>query len=118
MESLNNQNCAPCEGGIDPLSDQRVARLLPQVPEWSLSEDALGIERNFAFDDFEKGMAFVNALAWLANQQGHHPDFRVGFNYCQVRFTTHAINGLSENDFICAAKLNALYDTAMPETSE
>jgi len=104
---LKEHHCTPCEGGIDPLSEDRIARLLPQVPDWQLAEDGLAIQRRFEFAHFNKTMAFVNLLAWIANRQGHHPDFTVGFYHCDVRFTTHAIGGLSENDFICAARLDA-----------
>lgn len=116
MEELQTRRCKPCEGGIDPLSDARVAVLLPQVPGWQLSADRRGIERRFGFAGFNRVMSFINALAWLSNQQDHHPDFRAGFNYCTVRFTTHAIDGLSENDFICAARLNALHEHCPTET--
>jgi 4a-hydroxytetrahydrobiopterin dehydratase len=79
-----------------------------QVPGWALSEDGNTITRRFEFKGFYKCMSFINAMAWIANAENHHPDFSAGYNYCEVNFTTHAINGLSENDFICAAKLNEL----------
>jgi 4a-hydroxytetrahydrobiopterin dehydratase len=81
---------------------------LPQVPGWELSEDGAMITRRFEFKGFYKCMGFINAMAWVANSENHHPDFLAGYNYCVVNFTTHAIDGLSENDFICAAKLNEL----------
>ena len=73
---------------------------------WSLAENALSIRREFRFRDFYRTMSFVNALAHIANIEDHHPDLEVGYNYCRVRYTTHAIGGLSENDFICAAKID------------
>lgn len=109
---LREQTCRPCEGGIDPLPPERVARLLPQVPGWTLDPDGTTLSRRFEFDDFPQNIAFINALAWLANRQGHHPDFTASAYHCTVNFTTHAIGGLSENDFICAARLNAIADTA------
>lgn len=109
MNSLSDRHCEPCEGGIDPLRPERIQTLLPQVQEWQLGDDERAIGRRFSFSGFDKVIGFINAMAWLSNQQGHHPDFRAGFNYCDVVFTTHAINGLSENDFICAARLNKLY---------
>lgn len=109
-DALEQRKCVPCEGGMAPLSAERVATLLAQVPGWSLSADGKKIARRFEFKGFYKTMAFINAMAWIANQQGHHPDFEAGYNFCLVHFTTHAIDGLSENDFICAAKLNALLD--------
>jgi 4a-hydroxytetrahydrobiopterin dehydratase len=109
-EDLQNQKCKPCEGGTEPLSRDRAEKLLEQVPGWQVSDDGKKIHRRFEFKGFYKTMAFINAMAWIANQEGHHPDFEAGYNYCLVHFTTHAIDGLSENDFICAAKLNALLD--------
>jgi len=109
-ESLQERKCTPCEGGTQPLERQRAETLLAQVPGWQLSDDGKRIRRRFEFKGFYKTMAFINAMAWVANQQGHHPDFEGGYNFCQVNFTTHAIDGLSENDFICAARLNALLD--------
>lgn len=107
---LAERLCTPCEGGIDPLPKARVDRLLPQVPGWSLADQGRGLQRRFTFSDFRLLIGFVNALAWIANRQGHHPDFTVSHYDCRVNWTTHAIGGLSENDFICAARVNALVD--------
>ena len=109
-EDLKQQKSAPCEGGTQPLDRDRIGTLLAQVPGWEASDDGKRISRRFEFKGFYKTMAFINAMAWVANQEGHHPDFEAGYNFCLVNFTTHAIDGLSENDFICAAKLNALLD--------
>jgi len=109
-EDLKQQKCAPCEGGTQPLDRDRIDTLLAQVQGWQVTEDDKKIFRRFEFKGFYKTMAFINAMAWVANQEGHHPDFEGGYNFCLVNFTTHAIDGLSENDFICAAKLNALLD--------
>jgi 4a-hydroxytetrahydrobiopterin dehydratase len=101
--------CVPCEGGVAPLNRVQADKLAKQLdPAWAISEDCSAIVRRFEFKGFYKTMAFVNAIAWIANQENHHPDLRVGYNYCEVTFTTHAIAGLSENDFICAAKVDAL----------
>ncbi len=81
---------------------------MDQVPGWELSEDGTTLTRRFEFKGFYKCMSFINAMAWIANSENHHPDFSAGYNYCVVNFTTHAIDGLSENDFICAAKVNEL----------
>jgi len=110
MTDLSQQKCVPCEGGTQPLSEQQASELLQQVPGWTLQQDGKAIQRRFEFKGFYKTMAFINAMAWIANQQMHHPDFSAGYNFCLVTFTTHAINGLSENDFICAAKINELLD--------
>ena len=109
-DRLTEKKCIPCEGGMDPLDRERVDELLPQVPGWQVDEDNKRIFRRFEFKGFYKTMAFINAMAWVANQDNHHPDFEAGYNFCLVNFSTHAIDGLSENDFICAAKLNALLD--------
>ncbi|MFT5140856.1 MAG: 4a-hydroxytetrahydrobiopterin dehydratase [Rhodothermales bacterium] len=110
MKRLREQHCKPCEGGVSPLSVSRITLFLEQVPGWQPSEDGKSIKRSFKFKGFFRTMSFVNALAWIANQQGHHPDFSVGYHYCEVQFTTHAIGGLSENDFICASRVNALME--------
>jgi len=107
--SLDNRQCIPCEGGIPALSRDEAEQLLTQLSEgWQLDSDTKQISKDFMFKGFYRTMAFVNAMAWIANSENHHPDFEVGYNHCLVRFTTHAIDGLSENDFICAAKVDAL----------
>ncbi len=83
-------------------------RLLGQLSEWRLSEDGKEICRGFKFKNFHETMEFVNALAWIAHREDHHPDFEVGYNRCAVRYSTHAVGGLSENDFILAAKIDLL----------
>lgn len=89
---------------------QEAERLLADVEGWSLSDDGKMIRRRFEFRGFFRTMSFINAMAWVVNNEGHHPDFSAGYNYCDVGFTTHAIDGLSENDFICAAKVNSLLE--------
>jgi len=89
---------------------EEAERMLGEIEGWSLSDDGKKINRRFEFRGFYRTMSFINAMAWMVNNEGHHPDFSAGYNYCDVDFTTHAIDGLSENDFICAAKLNALLD--------
>jgi len=107
-DTLTKKQCAPCEGGTDPLDRDRVKELLAQIPGWQVDAGGKKIYRRFEFKGFYKTMAFINAMAWIANQEGHHPDFEAGYNFCLIHFTTHAIDGLSENDFICAARVNAL----------
>lgn len=109
-ERLQSKKCKPCEGGTEPLNRDEAEKLLEQVHGWEISNDNKRISRRFEFKGFYKTMAFINAMAWIANQEMHHPDFEAGYNFCVVNFTTHAIDGLSENDFICAAKINALLD--------
>ena len=108
--ALTDRHCKPCEGGVDPMSREQAGNLIGQVPAWALADDGKSISRRFEFKGFYKCMAFINAMAWIANQEGHHPDFKAGYSYCEVTFTTHAIDGLSENDFMCAAKTDALLD--------
>ena len=105
---LTDKSCKPCEGGVAPLTHQEAKETMSQVDGWVLSEDGKMISRSFRFKDFYQTMAFINAMAWIANSEDHHPDFSAGYNTCEVAYTTHAIGGLSENDFICAAKINAL----------
>ncbi len=108
-ESLVERRCAPCEGGVSPLSRADAERLGRQIDAaWQLSSDASYIERRFEFPVFGRTMAFVNAVAWVATMEGHHPDMTVSYGRCVVRYTTHAIDGLSDNDFICAAKIDRL----------
>jgi 4a-hydroxytetrahydrobiopterin dehydratase len=108
MTDLAAIRCVACEGGVPPLASEEINKLLPEIKGWEVDQDSKFIRRRFSFKGFYKTMAFVNALAWIANQENHHPDLEVGYNYCVVKYTTHAINGLSKNDFICAAKINNL----------
>jgi 4a-hydroxytetrahydrobiopterin dehydratase len=104
---LASRRCKPCEGGSS--LDATAARdLLRQLEGWQLDEKAAQIHRRFDFKNFHETMAFVNAVAWIAHQEDHHPDLEVGYNRCKVHYSTHAVSGLSENDFICAAKIDAL----------
>jgi len=109
MSDLQEQRCKPCEGGVAPLSLPESQALLEQLNAgWRLSDDGKAIRREFRFKNFYRTMSFVNAIAHIANVEDHHPDLQVGYDYCNVTFATHAIDGLSENDFICAAKVDAL----------
>jgi len=106
---LAEQRCTPCEGGVRPLSAAEARVQLKRIdPAWALDASATAIRRSYKFKNFYRTMSFVNAVAHVANGEDHHPDLEVGYNYCHVRFTTHAIGGLSENDFICAAKVDRL----------
>ena|ERR1700751_1479033 len=109
MSGLAERRCKPCEGGIPPLTAAEAQRFLAQIStSWAVTENNLAIRREFRFRDFYRTMSFVNALAHIANIEDHHPDLEVGYNYCHVTFTTHAVGGLSENDFVCAAKLDLI----------
>lgn len=106
--NLTEKHCKPCEGGVAALSKQEAEVMLNDIKGWSLNDEGTWLSKDFDFTDFYHTMSFVNAVAHVANQEGHHPDMEVGYNYCRIRFQTHAINGLSENDFICAAKIDQL----------
>jgi 4a-hydroxytetrahydrobiopterin dehydratase len=109
MTDLSARRCVPCEGGIAPLSRSAAEEVLQRLDEnWQLALDATSIQREFRFKDFFRTMSFVNAVAHVSNIEDHHPDLEVGYDYCRVRYTTHAIGGLSENDLICAAKVDQL----------
>ncbi len=108
MTELVSKTCKPCEGGTKPLTPQAAKALLQQTSGWEINEGGDEIVRTYEFKNYYQTMAFVNALAWVAHREDHHPDIEVGYKRCRVRYSTHAIGGLSENDFICAAKINAL----------
>ncbi|MDH3467772.1 MAG: 4a-hydroxytetrahydrobiopterin dehydratase [Gammaproteobacteria bacterium] len=108
MDALNSRSCKPCEGGVAAMDLDTAHQLLAQVPQWKINESADGISRQFTFKNYYQTMAFVNALAWIAHREDHHPDIEVGYKHCLVKYSTHAVNGLSENDFICAAKIDDL----------
>ena len=108
MSDLAEKTCQACEGGVSPLEAAEAASLQKQVPQWQLDEAHKVITRTFSFKGYYKTIAFVNAIAWIAQQQGHHPDLEVSFGKVVVHFSTHAVSGLTENDFICAAKVDNL----------
>lgn len=108
MEDLTSRKCKPCEGGVEPLKAPEIENLLRELPGWKMENGA--IARQYSFKDHYQVLAFVNALAWISHREDHHPDLAVGYNTCRVSYHTHAIKGLSENDFICAAKVDALFD--------
>ncbi len=109
MKELSAKKCVPCEGGVPPLKPAKANTLRKQLHrDWNIAKDAKSLERSFKFKDFYRTMSFVNAVAYIANQEDHHPDLEVGYDYCRVTFSTHSIGGLSQNDFICAAKVDLL----------
>ena len=108
MNELAQKRCKPCEGGVAPLSSAQIGPMLKGVPGWAL--EGKQITRAYAFRNYHETMAFVNATAWISHREDHHPDLLVGYNQCTVKYWTHAIGGLSENDFICAAKLDGLFE--------
>lgn len=107
-EELARSHCEPRKGKQHALDAPAVQALLEEMPGWKLAQDASGISKTFRFDDFHRTMAFVNAVAWIAHVEDHHPDFRVSYPSCELHYSTHDVGGLSLNDFICAAKVDAL----------
>lgn len=108
ISDVRTKKCVPCEGNVPPLSPEQTAEYLQQVAGWSISEGGLTIFREYTFKDFEETIAFVNKIAQVAESEGHHPDLQVSYGKIRVELTTHAIGGLSENDFIVAAKIDDL----------
>jgi 4a-hydroxytetrahydrobiopterin dehydratase len=106
MTTLTQKFCMACEAGTPPMPAAQAQTLLAEVPGWDLADQTLS--RTFRFKDFKAAMAFVNQVAELAEAEGHHPDIHISWNRVRLELTTHAIKGLSENDFILAAKVNAL----------
>lgn len=103
---LEERKCVPCEGGMEPWKEDQIQEALKELDGWELKENK--ITKNFSFRNYYETLSFVNAVAWLANQENHHPDLFVTYKNCRVDYYTHAIGGISENDLICAAKVNQL----------
>ena len=105
---LKEKVCVPCQGGIPPLDCTAAEKLIDQTPAWSLSENCSNIKRSFKFSDFDTTLKFVIKVAELSEEEGHHPDISFGWGYAEIMIYTHKINGLHENDFILAAKIDLL----------
>ena len=105
---LAQARCIARRGHEHRLTEASIRELRAQVPGWDLVEDGHALSRSFGFPDYYRTMSFVNALAHVANAENHHPDLSVHYDRCVVRWSTHDVGGLSENDFICAAKADAL----------
>jgi 4a-hydroxytetrahydrobiopterin dehydratase len=109
MTPLHEQQCLTPEQGLHRLPEDEITALLLQVRDWVHDGDSRTLSKNFTFDNYYQTIAFVNALAWIVHGEDHHPDLEVAYNHCTVHFTTHAVDGLSINDFICAAKIDSLH---------
>jgi 4a-hydroxytetrahydrobiopterin dehydratase len=107
---LASKSCVPCRGGIPPLTREEAGQLLAGAPGWSLEENGTRLTHRFEFEDFRKAIAFVNRVADIAEEQGHHPDIAIHWNKVDLVLWTHKIGGLHENDFILAAKVNRLLE--------
>jgi 4a-hydroxytetrahydrobiopterin dehydratase len=109
MTRLRDRKCVPYPPGTPPAGPARIAELQAELhPDWHVDAGRQLLVRDFKFENFHATMAFVNAVAWIAHVEDHHPDLELGYGHCRVRFSTHSVGGLSENDFICAAKVDAL----------
>jgi len=104
---LTRKNCQPCTAGTPALTEKEARALLQQLDSWTLNDKS--IIKTFAFKNYYQAIAFVNAVAWMTHREDHHPDMLVSYNQCRVEYSTHAVGGLSENDFICAVKVDALF---------
>jgi len=103
---LIQRKCKPCEGGTTPHGEFEIRQAVGQLEGWAYQHGEL--VRTCTFKNYYETMAFVNAVAWLSHREDHHPVMEVGYKTCQIRYSTHAIKGISDNDFICAAKVNKL----------
>ncbi len=109
MTRLMDRNCRACAPGTPALDTAAAGELLAQLADgWTITGDGRSLRRAFRFKDFHRVMGFANAVAWIANAEDHHPDLELGYDYCRIALSTHSIGGLSENDFICAARIDAL----------
>ena len=107
-EPLARKRCIPCEGGVLPLTKPEAEKLLAELNGWMLVDEAHLLAKTFRFKNFVETMKFVNEVARIAEEEGHHPDMSVSYNTLGIELTTHSINGLSENDFILAAKVDEI----------
>jgi len=109
LDELEAAACQPLRGSEHLMDTKRIDDLLALLPDWSLVEHGRALRREFVFPDYYRTMAFVNALAFIAHAEDHHPDLGVHFNRCVVRYSTHDVGGVSINDFICATKAERLF---------
>jgi 4a-hydroxytetrahydrobiopterin dehydratase len=108
QQDLTTRRCVPCEGGVAPLDTKSVSLWLHSVPGWTALENPPTLERVFEFTEYARALSFANAVAWVAIRENHHPVIELHYSRCVVRYYTHSVSGLTENDFICAAKISAL----------
>jgi len=107
-QDLASKKCVPCEGGVEPISRERAQEYLKQLnSDWQIIDNGRKIRREFKFKNFKETLNFVNKVGEIAENEGHHPDIEFGWGYVNITLFTHAINGLFENDFILAAKIDS-----------
>ncbi len=104
---LLNKKCIPCEGGVLPFDKEQAEKYLAELSLWALDEKGTGISKEYKFKDFIEAINFVDKVAKIAEEEGHHPDIHVFYNKVLLNLSTHSIGGLSENDFILATKIDA-----------
>jgi 4a-hydroxytetrahydrobiopterin dehydratase len=107
-EGLLRKKCKPCEGGVAPMTDVQIGHMLKGLAGWEYKNGR--VQKTFKFKNYHETMAFANATAWISHREDHHPDISLGYSQATVAYMTHAIKGISENDFICAAKIDALFE--------
>ncbi|MGC2166012.1 MAG: 4a-hydroxytetrahydrobiopterin dehydratase [Gallionella sp.] len=107
MSALVNKHCRLGKTDKGPLGQAMISNLMEQLDGWELSDQS--ITRTYRFNDYYQTISFVNAIAWIAHTEDHHPQLTVSYNSCKVEYSTHAANGLTENDFICASKVDAVF---------
>jgi len=110
IDELARLHCQPRKGAENALDAARITELLAQLPGWELRNDGKAMVKDFRFADFHHTLGFINAVGFMANQEDHHPDLEAGYGHCQVLWSTHDVGGLSLNDFICAARVEALLE--------
>ena len=106
MSDLTEKKCKPCEGCVEPMSTEAISTMLDSINGWQFKENRL--TKTWVLKNHYQAISLVNAIAWIANQEGHHPTLTITYNQCTIEYTTHAAKGLTENDFICAAKIDNL----------
>jgi 4a-hydroxytetrahydrobiopterin dehydratase len=107
---LTQKHCVPCEGGTPPFTPEQEDGYIKEVPSWTLDQEGIHkLKKRFSFNKFKEAIAFVNRVAEIAEAEGHHPDIRIMYNKITFELFTHAVGGLSENDFIMAAKIDKLF---------
>lgn len=108
MTDLASQHCQPRKGAENALNHAQIHELLAQLPGWTVTADGKAIVKDFKFADFHRTLGFINAVGFMANHEDHHPDIEAGYGHCHLLWSTHDVGGLSLNDFICAARVEAL----------
>ena len=113
MNDLLNKKCEPCEGGVIPFDISEIHKYQKKVDGWDIIKDKNKIfflNKKFNFKNFLESQKFINKVSKISEQEGHHPEIKFGWGYAEIKITTHAINGLSKNDFILAAKINQIFN--------